>query len=121
MVVEIPFVAASQRTTILKPTPSTTASSSGPSTKVAEEVDSIVIVGQARGKRKRDRNLSKLIESEEQGTGDASEDASSFDFANVPNILDDVPVEGGEGKKRKKAKKEKGRKGEWIVLQSIFS
>jgi len=119
MVVEIPFVAASQRTTILKPTPSAI-SSSTPSTKAAEEVDTIVVVGQARGKRKRDRNMSKINESEEQGSGDASEEASSFDFANVPNILDDVPVETGEGKKRKKAKKEKGRKGELNVLSNYF-
>ncbi|KAJ7699641.1 ribonuclease H-like domain-containing protein [Mycena rosella] len=110
MQVEVPYVPAAQRTT-----------------KIAEVVDdSIVVVGQARQKKRKrvkadaggevdgeadgDAPTPKASKkgkrtSEGEGEGADAGDSEAFDFAAVPNILDDVP--NGEDMRVKKKKKQK--------------
>lgn len=103
MEVEIPFIPASQRP-------------------VKEEQDNIVIVGQARQKRKRPK-ASVGTDGVEDASGSAEgkvkktkvkkeseakdEDREVFDFSAIPNILDDNPNVGDEDKKKKRDRKEK--------------
>ena len=110
MEVEIPFTPASQRPTkVLK----------------EEEQDTIVVVGQARQKRKRPKagvdgaegasgstvggKMKKTrVKKETEAKDDIDEDrAAAFDFSSVPNILDDNPNVEEKKKKRKKGKKGK--------------
>ncbi|KAF7331658.1 Exosome complex exonuclease RRP6 [Mycena kentingensis (nom. inval.)] len=100
MPLEIPYVPAAHRTT-----------------KPAAEVvdDSIVVVGQARTK-KRKRAKTDDAETAEESKPRASKKSSptpqaeeGFDFSSVPNILDDVPNdEETRAKKKKKGKKDRG-------------
>ncbi|KAJ7050877.1 ribonuclease H-like domain-containing protein [Mycena amicta] len=106
MQIEIPYVPAWQRST--KP--------------VAEVVDdSIVVVGQPRSKKRKrakgeDAEGSRAPNKLSPSKGDDSpppkgdeEDAEAFDFASVPNVLDDGPNEdGARAKKKRKGKKDKG-------------
>ncbi|KIM36578.1 hypothetical protein M413DRAFT_449112 [Hebeloma cylindrosporum] len=111
MQVEIPYVAPSQR-----------------STKQVkdEERDTIVVVGQARQKRKRNKAQqqngtaksndpeadeapmsSTLLETEEEGSN--ALEPESFDFSAVHNILDDNPdLEDASRKKKRQKKQNKG-------------
>ena len=111
MQVEIPYVAASQR----------------PTKQVKEEErDTIVVVGQARQKRKRTKaqqhngagkskepavdqapSSSTLLEKEEEESN--ALEPESFDFSAVHNILDDNPdLEDGNRKKKRQKKQNKG-------------
>ncbi|KXN88537.1 Exosome complex exonuclease rrp6 [Leucoagaricus sp. SymC.cos] len=104
MQIEIPFVPAAQRQTT--------------ATQVVEEKekDTIIVAGQTSKTKKRKRTKNTFAKKPE-GTpeGDAEEKAA-FDFASVPNILDDNPdtgegegVGGGTRKPiKKKQKKSKG-------------
>ncbi|KAF8959127.1 hypothetical protein BDZ97DRAFT_1906257 [Flammula alnicola] len=97
MQVEIPYVPASQR----------------PTKRVEEERDTIVVVGQARQKRK--RKEAKGSPATEDGTnsskpsvkkeGNASDEP--FDFSAIPNILDDNP-DTEDRKKKRQRKQNKG-------------
>lgn len=113
MQVEVPYVPAAQRTT----------------KQIVEVIDdSIVVVGQARQKKRKRAKTDADAEAptpsgEESGhTKKASSkaklaaepDAEAFDFASVPNILDDVP--NGEDMRMKKKKKQKQVKGENSLL-----
>jgi len=99
MDVEIPFIPAPQR-----------------SIKVLnEEQDTIVVVGQARQKRKRPKASPDGVEATlgkktkvTSGVEAKDEDGEAFDFSAVPNILDDNPNLGDEKtKKKKRERKEK--------------
>jgi exosome complex exonuclease RRP6 len=110
MQVEVPYVPTAQRTT----------------KQVVEVVDdSIVVVGQARQKkRKRPKTDSgvggdagdeaaedpaSLKKTKKQEKRDAQDGEEAFDFSAVPNILDDVPnSEDMRVKKKKKQKQGKG-------------
>jgi exosome complex exonuclease RRP6 len=92
---EVPFVPLSQRQT------------------VAREVidDSVVIVGQ-RQQKKRKRNKEKKEKSHvaEQEQEEPEQDVQPFDYASVPNILDDDSETRGDPVERPKKKpKAKGR------------
>ncbi|KAF5360491.1 hypothetical protein D9756_004521 [Leucocoprinus leucothites] len=110
MQIEIPFVPASQRQT-------TTAVVVG-----EKEKDTIVVVGQSKSK-KRKRTKSTVATKdkikENEGTpsstgGEAEGEGETFDFASVPNILDDNPeVQPGERKPVKK-KQKKGKGGQFF-------
>ncbi|KAF8802130.1 hypothetical protein BYT27DRAFT_7113139 [Phlegmacium glaucopus] len=100
MEVEIPFIPASQR----------------PAKVLEEEQDTIVVVGQARQKRKRIK--SGAGDGVEAGSGsaggkkktkvkDGTEDREAFDFSVIPNILDDNPNIGDGNNKKKRDKKAK--------------
>ncbi|KAJ7621619.1 ribonuclease H-like domain-containing protein [Mycena polygramma] len=100
MQVEVPYVPAAQRTT----------------KQVVEVVDdSIVVVGQARQKKRKRAKADTGVDGEadedsskatKKGKHDApGGDAEAFDFSAVPNILDDVP--NGEDMRIKKKKKQK--------------
>lgn len=105
MEVEIPFIPASQR----------------PANAMNEEQDTIVVVGQARQKRKRPK-AGVIADGVEAVSGSAGakvkktkvkdetevqdEDRETFDFSAIPNILDDNPNV-GDGNKKKRDKKEK--------------
>ena len=102
MEIEIPFVPASQRL-------------------VKEEKDTIVVVGQARQKRKRPKanvgadgveasgsaggKVKKTKVNDE--TEGKDEDREAFDFSAIPNILDNNPNVGDGNKKKKRERKEK--------------
>lgn len=103
MEVEIPFIPPSQR-----------------STKVLnEEQDAIVVVGQARQKRKRPKASPDGVEATSgfagerikktkvrDGVEEKDEDGEAFDFSAVPNILDDNPnLDDVKKKQEKKVKK----------------
>jgi len=95
MQVEIPFIPLSQRQT------------------AAVVDDSIVVVGQARQK-KRKRERTKTIDESIKSNGKAKEgemeaegEPEAFDFSSVPNILDDVPDSENSAKRVKRKKKEK--------------
>ncbi|KAJ3510409.1 hypothetical protein NLJ89_g4693 [Agrocybe chaxingu] len=106
MEVEIPYVPASQRAT--------------KQIQVKEESDTIVVVGQARKKRK--RKAAETAGGEESAPpkkdeGDltatkmeGADEEEPFDFAKVPNILDDNP-DLEEGSKKRKRQKKQGNKG----------
>ena len=93
MQVEVPFIAASQRKVV----------------QIAED-DSIVVVGQARQrKRKRSKLPTDVLaetaspKDKHKETGGDSNEHEPFDFQAVPNILDDNPnVEDTKKKKQKK-------------------
>ncbi|KAJ6465107.1 ribonuclease H-like domain-containing protein [Mycena vitilis] len=100
MQVEVPYVPAAQRTT----------------KQVVEVVDdSIVVVGQARQKKRKRAKVDTGVDGEPDGGSNKatkkekhntpSGDAEVFDFGAVPNILDDVP--NGEDMRIKKKKKQK--------------
>ncbi|KAF8148190.1 hypothetical protein B0H34DRAFT_737252 [Crassisporium funariophilum] len=103
MQVEIPYVPASQR----------------PTKRLKEETDTIVVVGQARQKRKRAGKAAETSAGVEDESGPVKgkqkqkaqdesgvtvEGQESFDFSAVPNILDDNPDV--EDRKRKRQKKQ---------------
>ncbi|KAI0049395.1 hypothetical protein FA95DRAFT_1556869 [Auriscalpium vulgare] len=110
---EIPFVPASQRR----------------SAKVQTEDDTIVVVGQARQKKRKRKQKADAVDDSALGSRPATpapgepaasgqnvgqpkaaqieEDVLPFDFASAPNILDDEPVE-DEKKPKKKQKKARG-------------
>jgi exosome complex exonuclease RRP6 len=109
MDVEIPFIPAPQRSI----------------TVVDEEQDTIVVVGQARQKRKRPKASTDGVEATSgkktkvtQGVEAKDEDGEAFDFSAVPNILDDNPNLGDE-KNKKKRRERKEKKGEFLFLFSI--
>lgn len=107
MQIEIPYVSASQRPT---------------KQAIQEQNDTIVVVGQARQKRKRraekhgdlaadtpstDKNEKSMSENRQSGT---TEHQEPFDFSSIPNILDDGHDTGNgteelSDKRRKKQKK----------------
>jgi exosome complex exonuclease RRP6 len=99
MDVEIPFIPAPQRSI----------------TVMNEEQDTIVVVGQARQKRKRPKASTDGVEATSgkktkitQGVEAKDEDGEAFDFSAVPNILDDNPNLGDEkNKKKRRERKEK--------------
>ncbi len=90
MQVEIPYVPASQRPTRQV---------------IQDEKDSIVVVGQARQKRKRKKGEQNV----EKGGAMTAE--GPFDFSSVPNILDTNPngedEVNDENSQRKRLKKKK--------------
>ena len=98
MQIEIPYVPAGQR----------------PTKRIEDERDTIIVVGQARQKRKR-----KTGEGKEPEASTSRDDATSsmivpkqdeiepFDFAAVPNILDDNP-DTEDRKKKRQRKQTKG-------------
>ena len=109
MEVEIPFIPPSQRS--IKA--------------LNEEQDTIVVVGQARQKRKRPKASPDGVEAtagermkktkvKSNGVEAKDEDGEAFDFSAVPNILDDNPNL-DDGKKKKKREK-KVKKGERLVF-----
>ena len=104
MDVEIPFIPAAQRSREV----------------VNEEQDTIVVVGQARQKRKRPKAIPDGADATSGSAGERikkakvksgveakDEDGEAFDFSTVPNILDDNPNLGGATKKKKRERKEK--------------
>jgi exosome complex exonuclease RRP6 len=107
MDVEIPFIPAPQRS--IK--------------ELDEEQDTIVVVGQARQKRKRPKATSgpdsvgatsgsageriKKTKVKNGVEATKAEDGEAFYFSAVPNILDDNPNLGDGKKKKKREKKEK--------------
>lgn len=100
MEVEIPFIPTSQRPV------------------KDEEQDTIVVVGQARQKRKRPKAGVSLNDAEGSARGRAKkvknetspkdEDREAFDFSAIPNILDDNPNLADENKKKREKKDKKG-------------
>ena len=97
MQIEIPYVPESQRKT----------------TKVVE--DSIVVVGQARQKKRKrtrtvvDADLVSSAEGSQLKTEEGGVTQEPFDFSAVPNILDDIPnTEDMRHRKKKKQKQNKG-------------
>ena len=124
MQVEIPYVAASQR----------------PTKQVKEEErDTIVVVGQARQKRKRtkaqqqndtgksnepaaDEAPSSSILLEKEGKESNALEPESFDFSAVHNILDDNPdLEDGNRKKKRQKKQNKGQSFRYLSPSFISS
>ena len=100
MEVEIPFIPASQRTV----------------KELNEEQDTIVVVGQARQKRKRPKasispdgveaaSGKKVKKTKVKNEIEAKGDQEAFDFSAIPNILDDNPNVADENKKKKKREK----------------
>ena len=108
MEVEIPFIPASQR----------------PVKVLNEEQDTIVVVGQARQKRKRPK-AGISLDGADAASGSAGgkvkktkvkngiemkdEDRETFDFSAIPNILDDNPNLGDGNKKKREKKDKKGK------------
>ena len=91
----------------------------------SEERDTIVVVGQARQKRKRPKASHDGAEAASgkktkvaNGVEAKDEDREAFDFSAVPNILDDNPNM-GDATKTKKKRERKEKKGE--RLYSPFS
>lgn len=110
MQVEIPFLPANQR-----------------QAKKEEEQDTIIVVGQARQKRKRANKRAEDASSVTKDTVDSSDvksEATSsgpFDFSTAPNILDDNPDEGDtEEAKRKKKRVKKATKGKRCSLPPML-
>jgi exosome complex exonuclease RRP6 len=112
MEVEIPFIPAPQRSINV----------------LNEEQDTIVVVGQARQKRKRPKASPEGVEAagaagerikkpKVKNGGEARDGGEAFDFSAVPNILDDNPNMDDGKKKKKREKREK--KGERFY--SLFS
>ena len=120
MQVEIPYVAASQR----------------PTKQVKdEERDTIVVVGQARQKRKRVKAQPHRRQEDDAGrpnepASDAvpsssalptkKEEAEPFDFSAVPNILDDIPDLQDSNRKKRQKKQNKGLSFPSFAFTSIF-
>ena len=117
MDVEIPFIPAPQR-----------------SIKALEdeEQDTIVVVGQARRKRKRPKASPDGVEAVSSSAGEKikktkvkngdeakDEDVEVFDFSAVPNILDDNPNLGNE-KNNKKRREKRVKKGENFFSSFFF-
>lgn len=110
MDVEIPFIPAPQRSVNVS----------------NEEQDTIVVVGQARKKRKRPKagpdgvdatsgkktKVANVVEAKD-------EDGEAFDFSAVPNILDDNPNM-GDATKTKKKRERKEKKGERFYSFSLI-
>ena len=101
MEVEIPFIPTSQRS--IK--------------ELNEEQDTIVVVGQARQKRKRPKASPDGVETTSGSAGERTKktkvkdgveakdgDGEAFDFSAVPNILDDNPNLDDVKKKREDRK-----------------
>ena len=112
MDVEIPFIPAPQRSIEV----------------LNEEQDTIVVVGQARQKRKRPKTSPDGVDASagerikktkvKNGVEAKDEDGEAFDFSAVPNILDDNPNLGDE-KKNKKKRDKRDKKGERFYSLSI--
>ena len=111
MEIEIPFIPTSQRS--IK--------------ELNEEQDTIVVVGQARQKRKRPKASPDGVETTSGSAGERTKktkvkdgveakdgDGEAFDFSAVPNILDDNP-DLDDGKKKKREKKVKKVKGKYFI------
>ncbi|KAJ3571226.1 hypothetical protein NP233_g3891 [Leucocoprinus birnbaumii] len=108
MQIEIPFVPASQR--------------QAQPPMEEKEKDTIVVVGQSKSKKRKrtksalstdklsSKSKAKANGSEEEGAGDEEQ----FDFASVPNILDDNPQIMDEKEKRVKKKQKKGKGGQFF-------
>jgi exosome complex exonuclease RRP6 len=118
MQVEIPYVAASQR----------------PTKQVKdEERDTIVVVGQAKQKRKRIKSQPHQHDagsSNEPAADDDAvpslalptqkEEAEPFDFSAVPNILDDNPdLQDGSRKRKRQKKQNKSQPFPFLVFPSL--
>jgi exosome complex exonuclease RRP6 len=115
MEVEIPFIPASQRPVKV------------------EEQDTIVVVGQARQKRKRPK-AGVSLDGADAASGSAGakvkktkvnngievkdEDREAFDFSAIPNILDDNPNLGEGNNKKKREKKDKKGKRAFLFLST---
>ena len=115
MDVEIPFIPAPQRKKEV----------------LNEEQDTIVVVGQARQKRKRPKASPDGVEATSGSAGERikktkvkseveakDEDGETFDFSAVPNILDDNPNLDDEKKKKKRERKVK--KGESFFFSFFY-
>ena len=91
--IEIPFIPLNKRQSHLGP--------------ISD--DTIVVVGQARQK-KRKREKSKAMDKPSIGDREDTGEDEAFDYAAVPNLLDDVPPvpEGLGTRKKKKQKDAKG-------------
>lgn len=114
MQIEIPFVPAAQRqitktTTIVE----------------EKEKDTIVIVGQSKTKKRKRTRTSAAGGSQSRGTeikaeptsGESAVEAEPFDFASVPNILDDNP----DVEDRKPMKKQKKARGMYFRVLAMSS
>jgi len=91
---------------------------------IAEEQDTIVVVGKARQKRKRKVEKKSSVEPERsltvtEGAAIPGDGAEPFDFSAAPNILDDNPDIEDSNIKRKRQKKQN--KGESRRLQIFYS
>jgi len=95
--IEIPFVRSDQRQSQLASIPD----------------DTIVVVGQARQK-KRKRTKSKGLRDPSTMDGENTAEDEIFDYATMPNILDDVPPEPEELNTRRK-KRQKDAKGACLM------
>lgn len=100
--VEIPFIPSNQRQSHFAP--------------VSD--DTIVLVGQARQK-KRKRTKRKIIDNSSIGDRENSADDEVFDYATVPNLLDDVKPAPEDLSTRKK-KRQKDTKGTCSICSSFF-
>jgi len=100
--IEIPFIPPNQRQSHFATVPD----------------DTIVLVGQARQK-KRKRMKSKVLDNSSIGDhGDMDED-EVFDYATVPNLLDDV-APAPEGINTRKKKRQKDAKGARVPEYGAF-
>lgn len=109
MQVEIPYVPASQRHSV----------------RTAEETDTIVVVGQARQKKRKrtkavvsttDATGSEHAATEKPQNSQAKQDddvETPFDFNAVPNILDDNPDT--EDRKKKRQRKQAAKRGAFFI------
>jgi len=100
MQVEIPFIHAAYRPT---------------KRVIAEEQDTIVVVGKAKQKRKRKVEKKSSVELErsltvtEGAAATPGKGAEPFDFSAAPNILDDNPdIEDANIKRKRQRKQNKG-------------
>jgi exosome complex exonuclease RRP6 len=100
--VEIPYIPSNQRQSHFAP--------------VSD--DTIVLVGQARQK-KRKRTKPKVIDNSSIGDRENSGDDEVFDYATVPNLLDDVKPAPEDLSTRKK-KRQKDAKGTCSISSSFF-
>ena len=119
MEIEIPFIPAPQRS--IK--------------ELNEEQDTIVVVGQARQKRKRPKANPDGVEAISGSAGERikktkvknggearDEDGEVFDFSAVPNILDDNPnMDDGKKKKKREKKEKKGEKFKLLSFVQVLS
>lgn len=107
MQTEIPYVPTQQR-----------------KTREVVEDSSIVVVGQARQKKRKRTKSAQQIEDGGSKNADKArasenlESAKPFDFSRVPNILDEVQEEDRAPVKKKKGGNEKGSKGAWLITDN---
>ena len=101
MQVEIPYVPAAQRLTTI-------------TRAKVEEKDTIVMVGQKKRKRAKGGGKAKMEVEDSpspsidgsKGVSETNAEPAPFDFAAVPNILDDNPDAEDRNRKKKRQKKQ---------------